>query len=630
MKKIRIYSFDIFDTCLVRACGRPEFVFDILAKRVLGQNANITQCMDFAYLRRNAESIAIKKYCHDDIEEITLDEIYNECDFSSLTDLSKNIIKDLELELERELLFPVLEIKEKINSIRAKKNKIIFISDMYLPSIFIKSILVNWGLMLEGDKLYVSSDFRKKKSTGSLYEYVRQIEGVSYKEWQHFGDNVINDINVPRKLGIKAQEVFHSWSFYERMLALQEMTSNQFNLKMMASISKTIRLQCPRTPESSFCADLIAPIYVPFVYNILSETEKRGITNLYFLARDGYIFYKIALRLKKRFPKISLHYLYVSRKSLYLPGLNDISFNSLKNAFFSWDRCILPDVLDKFQLDDDEIYDNYRSESGEKLLISLLDNPKFVNDLKNKRDEQRNLCLEYFVSEGLANGNAAIVDLSGSRKCHISINAILESHGYPPTFGFYFDVLNDHVVDDNYSSTFFSGRYGFNLMNIRKEPQVVFEQYFSLSPHNRTISYFKTQGQVVPLFEKDVTDIPNKKKTFENNCKICELYADLFLAIYNQSSSRDLIGPALHIYTIFYYVPDPFYLNAIKDVKESNSVNIITPLIEKQSMLLYVLKRKRGWFYGNLIYNASFKIIAFKTLFILYLIKKWNKSEELL
>ena len=630
MKKIKIYSFDIFDTCLIRACGRPEFVFDILAKRVLGPNANMTQCMDFAFLRRNAESIAIKKYCHDDIEEITLDEIYNECDFSSLTDLSKNIIKDLELELEKELLFPVLEIKEKINSIRAKKNKIIYISDMYLPSIFIKSILVNWGLMLEGDKLYVSSEFRKKKSTGSLYEHVRQIEGISYKEWQHFGDNLVNDISVPRKLGIKTQKVFHSWSFYERMLTLQEMTSNQFNLKMMASISKTVRLQSPQSSKRIFAADFIAPIYVPFVYDIMSEADKRGITRIFFLARDGYIFYKIGLRFKKSFPHLSLRYLYVSRKSLYLPGLKDISLNSLKSSFFSWDQCTLSDVLDKFQLDYDEIYSNYCSLSGEELLLSLLKDPIFVNDLRNKRDEQRNLCLEYFVSEGLSDGNAAIVDLSGSRKCHISINAILESHGYPPTFGFYFDVLNDHVVDNNYYSTFFSGRYGFNLMNIRKEPQVIFEQYFSLSPHDRTISYYKDNGKVVPLFEKDATDIPNKKETFEINCKICELYADLFLAIYNQSSPHNLIGPALHIYTLFYYVPDPYYLKAIKDVKESNSINIITPLIEKQSMLMYVLKRKRGWFYGNLIYNTSFKCIVFRSLLLVYWIKKWRKTKGLL
>lgn len=630
MKRIKLYSFDIFDTCLIRACGRPEFVFDILAKRVLGKNADMTQCMDFAYIRRGAESLAIKQNVTKDVEEITLDEIYDKCNFSSLTNLSKDKIKGIELELERELLYPVLEIKEIINSIRAKKNKIIFISDMYLPSLFIKSILIDRGIMLERDKLYVSSEFKKKKSTGSLYEYIREAEGVSYKEWKHFGDNIISDVKVPRKLGIKVQRTFHPWSYYERMLALQEMTSNQYNLKMMASISKTVRLQSPQSPELFFAADLIAPIYVPFVYNIMSEAEKRGITSIFFLARDGYIFYKIALRLKKRFPYLNLHYLYVSRKSLYLPGLKDLSYNSLKSSFFSWDRYTLSDVLDKFQLDDDEVYSNYRSLSGEELLLALLKDPLFVNNLRNKRNEQRNLCLEYFISEGLSKDNIAIVDLSGSRKCHISINAILESQGYPPTFGFYFDVLNNHIVDDNYYSTFFSGRYGFNYMNIRKEPQVVFEQYFSLSPHDRTISYCKKQGQVVPLFEKDVTDIPQKSEKFEINCKICELFADLFLNIYDKSCSRELIGPALHIYTLFYYAPNPYYLKAIINVCESNSINQIIPLVKKQSMLIYILKKKKGWFYGNLIYNISFKRIGFKLLVILYLFKKWKKSNELL
>ena len=341
MKTIKIVSFDIFDTCLVRACGRPEFVFDILARKVLGQDSNMTQCMDFAYIRRKAESSAIQQNVKKEIEEITIDEIYDECDFSSLTDVPKDKIKKIELELEKELLFPVMEIKDKIDKIRNQNIKILFISDMYLPSLFVMNILMGFGIMKEGDKLYISSEYRKKKSTGSLYKLIKQNESISYNEWQHYGDNIISDVKIPRKLGIKAQKVFHSWSFYERMLALQEMTSSQFSLKMMASISKTIRLQHPKSPELYFAADLIAPLYVPFVYHIMSEAEKRGITSLYFLARDGYIFYKIALCFRNRFPHINLHYLYVSRKSLYLPGLKDLTYNSLKSSFFSWDEITL-------------------------------------------------------------------------------------------------------------------------------------------------------------------------------------------------------------------------------------------------------------------------------------------------
>ena len=37
-----IYSFDIFDTCLIRTCGLPYFAFEILARRVM-PNADETQ-----------------------------------------------------------------------------------------------------------------------------------------------------------------------------------------------------------------------------------------------------------------------------------------------------------------------------------------------------------------------------------------------------------------------------------------------------------------------------------------------------------------------------------------------------------------------------------------------------------
>lgn len=43
-----IYSFDLFDTCFIRACGAPRNVFDLLAYRVLGANSDESARADFA------------------------------------------------------------------------------------------------------------------------------------------------------------------------------------------------------------------------------------------------------------------------------------------------------------------------------------------------------------------------------------------------------------------------------------------------------------------------------------------------------------------------------------------------------------------------------------------------------
>ena len=53
-----IYSFDIFDTCLIRTCGLPYFAFEILARRVM-PNADETQIFDFALVRKEGESLVI-------------------------------------------------------------------------------------------------------------------------------------------------------------------------------------------------------------------------------------------------------------------------------------------------------------------------------------------------------------------------------------------------------------------------------------------------------------------------------------------------------------------------------------------------------------------------------------------
>lgn len=50
-----IYSFDLFDTCFIRACGAPRNVFDLLAYRVLGANSDESARADFALERVKGE-----------------------------------------------------------------------------------------------------------------------------------------------------------------------------------------------------------------------------------------------------------------------------------------------------------------------------------------------------------------------------------------------------------------------------------------------------------------------------------------------------------------------------------------------------------------------------------------------
>ena len=105
-----IYSYDIFDTCLVRACGEPSHVWDILAHKILGESADFAQIADFVLIRRSAEGKAREELISHEKEDVTIEDIYTYCDFSSLTDISKHDIMEEEMAVEEKMLIPVYSV----------------------------------------------------------------------------------------------------------------------------------------------------------------------------------------------------------------------------------------------------------------------------------------------------------------------------------------------------------------------------------------------------------------------------------------------------------------------------------------------------------------------------------------
>ena len=161
---MKVISFDIFDTCLVRKCGNPNAVYYLLGKRLFpGDN---TKAMEFATQRRfYAEERARNAY---GTKYPTLLQIY-QCIGLPYMQLSANALTSAEEELERELLCGVDVLRIKIKEYRLKGYKIIFISDMYLSSNFLKEVLKRENLMNDCDSIYVSCECNCSKYDGALY-----------------------------------------------------------------------------------------------------------------------------------------------------------------------------------------------------------------------------------------------------------------------------------------------------------------------------------------------------------------------------------------------------------------------------------------------------------------------------
>ena len=303
------YSFDIFDTCLIRKCGQAKNVFDVLAERVFVKPVS-TECKRaFVAARIEAEE---RSWSNNQ----NLSDIYEAFHFSHEDLRSNDELIALEKEVEQEMLCPLPAMVEKIDSLRKAGHRIMFISDMYLEKDFLLPILKDAGLWEEGDAIYVSCEYGATKASGELYKIIQQHENIAYKEWHHYGDNVNSDVKVPRKLGIHTHLVSYGYTPYQQ--TMREMPSLHYQWgSMLAGISRSIALQSERSAHKDFMLDIIAPLFVSFVYRVMADAQHKGVQSLYFCARDAYPFYRIALKFQTLFPDVSIHYLYISRTSLY-------------------------------------------------------------------------------------------------------------------------------------------------------------------------------------------------------------------------------------------------------------------------------------------------------------------------
>lgn len=533
-----IYSFDIFDTCFVRACGSPKNVFDILARRILGEIAEESFLCDFALIRIKAEEKAREESQY---EDITLSEIYEYCDFTGLTDMSNAEIMNTEILVEREELVPVWDLKEKIQGIHNHGKSVMYVSDMYLSRDFMLQLLRENNFWKEGDKLYVSSEIRKTKQSGALYRYIADENKIKFKDWHHYGDNRYSDYKIPRRLGIKACLINHRYTFYEEKLKSIFCSPSSKVYTLMASISRGIRLGMKeQSLKSRFAVEFIAPLYVSLVYNILKQSRFDKIKNLYFMARDGYILYIIAKEFEDVFEDINLHYFYASRKALY-PDKN-------------------PSVCIKKEA----------------------------------------LIVKYLVQEGIAtkegSPSVGIVDLRGTRKCHKAINDILHKNGYNLTKGYYLEVLDDRVSikeSGSYYALWHSERYSPDT--VLSESANLLEQYFSITCQSRTIGYEEKEGKIIPIFDKWKSE-NSSLELQELHINIVKEWVKFYKKSYLDRENENVLYGSELLLNDFIYNPKSEYLKMLCNFRITNNGNDDLPYV--QNLWIYLGRKLFGKNYG--------------------------------
>lgn len=463
-----VYSFDVFDTLLRRRIDPPELIKALAAEYLstrLAQHGIAVSPAKISAQRSRCEELLLGEalsrgrdadYSLDDVVAGTLKAIKAE------GVLSSEQVVSYEMGLEKKAAQPMPGAVEVLSYVKSIGKRVICMSDTYLSASQMAAILEHQNLMKYIDKLYVSSEIGKRKSTGRLFRHVLETEG---SKLVHIGDNYTSDYIIPKKLGIKALRL-NSRSEGRMKGKLRKLRDGKNKMDYVNAIVRSDAGEGSELHRIGY--EVLGPALTVFVHNVAEQARKDKVEAIFFIARDGYALKKI--------------------------------YEILQSGVY--ENASLPPgkymCLSRFAV---------RSASVHRFLES----DDFQRTVQEKSNEARKLLRDYLVSIGfMGKRNVAVVDatVEGITQSLLA-QAFANDEGFPIMHGYYFNVLNlnRHSTGD-----------GVDLSQVRgivsdwrrcsvneQEPFARFAipiELFSHPNHGVTIGYKRVDDKVVPVFRK--------------------------------------------------------------------------------------------------------------------------------
>jgi FMN phosphatase YigB (HAD superfamily) len=602
----KLHSFDIFDTVLVRRVAVPSTIFRFVGIRIAHEMDSITPAAfveHFETARIQAEqSLLLER------EEATLDGIWQML-HRLLPFLPGKFGQEYELDEERKLLAPNALMISHIAQLRAAGARVIFTSDTYLPLWFIRSELIRHGAASEGDNIYVSSDIGLSKRTGALFNEILRREKVAAGEIVHYGDNLISDFRIPRrlKLGVAFVSDAHL-NIWENAVVSTRKTRSE-TASLLCGSMRSHRLSDYRSSKmgaQELISTFLGPVITAWVAWTLAAARKDGIRRLYFTARDSYLAWRAARIFAPHFGNIDCRYLRISRRTVLVPSTVHISQSGMPWLQRPGEPQCLGNVIEKLDLTWEKVARAFSSlceDDGRlKLLASDYQWAEFwrilqtspVRQLFEERIQRRRpTILAYLRSVGFFDRiPVALVDVGWHLMVQAGLRRLVTlSESSTQITGYYLGLFRDRVsIGDSGDATALFYQKPFDLERASGSEEVfrriaIVEHVIGIAPHGTVTDYLESNGTVEPV-SPEVSDslietTDNIAKSLEEFCVRLGGRIELFT---DTPDAREIIDCLLRTWC---RTPEIRALNTLAKIDVSNdSHNFdIRPLIEPWNLL---------------------------------------------
>ncbi len=519
-----MYSFDVFDTLITRTTANPWGIFALMKKRLeeerqsSGLDSYVIE--NFFELRIHSEELARKAGIFQQVEEVRLKDIYSAMSLCGcITEEQEEYLYRTEQDTEVANAVGIPEQIQKLKELLGQGRHVVLISDMYLPEETIRKMLLRADPVFKTIPLYISSEYRKRKTTGNLYRLVQEKENISYGEWLHTGDHLHQDIEIPLQLGMNVELVpkMETTKLEKKLL---DAYGDDLKLQLLAGTAMNVEAVKRGACEAYHVGCRYAgPVLYSYGEWLVEQAEKKKINRLYFIARDGYLVKKIVdmiLDLKKI--NITTKYIYGSRKAWRMPSLSGEHYNLYQLVLWSHINRIrtLGELAAVLHVPLQGLYGYLPGTYGKNRENDRISNQELeyiVRKLEADRDfreyhlgvlkEERALAQQYLFQEiDVSDDSFAFVDVSGGGLTQGCLRLLVREQYEKPIHTFFFKVDRVNLVEGSVTDTFLPSFLESNLT----------VEMMCRAPHGQTEKYgpeFRNgaaTGRVVPILGQAETE----------------------------------------------------------------------------------------------------------------------------
>nr|WP_319392822.1 HAD-IA family hydrolase [uncultured Desulfobacter sp.] len=533
-KNIQIISFDFFDTLVIRKTDPPEETIKITCEKISQMGLIHLSGKKIFELRQKIEKELRQKSLNSGFDsEISIEDIYLEMIKKTGINLSEKQLLDIELSVELSLLFINPGIKSVLEQLK-EKYRLIITSDTYYPLWMIRCFLKEVGLFDYFDKIYCSCDVKLNKGTGNLFKYILEHENVNSDRILHLGDNALSDYNVPRNLGIQSLLILNPWNLKRRAkLRLLNRYERREGMWRACSFFNKLTINSPDTDKFvSWGKEVVGPLLVVFVHLFIKQVLHKNISQIHFLARDGFLLKKIYNTLSNGLYQGTLPhstYLCVSRQSTFAPSIRKLDERIYKYAI-SGIKITTRNVLTRLKLSENDLitqllenynlsYDDPIDNDTARQKIKKLFNDNDFQTIVLKNSEQLRIVFRQYLEKHSffnRNNNTALVDVGWLGTIQDNIEAMFSgTPDYPELRGYYL-ASSQSIYKNKTDDKKFGILYDYKMA----VPQQVAISFFrealefsSRALHGTTTGYRINKGNDYPvaIFKKGSIDRQNEK-----------------------------------------------------------------------------------------------------------------------